>query len=223
MRLLITAFLPFIFCPIILANEVTGKVEVVLKGDKKKSDIASTIVYLDQTGSKLEIPASEIKKPYSIITKNKQFTPEAIVIPVGGTVDFPNQDPIFHNIFSVSAPNQFDLGLYKGGASKSKTFDAPGIVKVFCNVHPQMSATILVVQTPYQTITDKDGNFTFPDVVPGVYEIKAFADEGQSSQKIDVRQNSLNVTLTIDGRNYKKVAHKNKFGKDYTTDENEKY
>ncbi len=212
-----------LFSSAIQANEVSGKVEIVLKGDKKKADLSSTIVYLDLSGGKSDIPSSELKKPYAIITKNKQFTPQAIIVPVGATVDFPNQDPIFHNIFSVSDPNQFDLGLYKGGASESKTFKAPGVVKVFCNVHPQMTATILVVQTPYHMAADKDGNFSFSNVPPGIYEIKAYADEGQTSQKIEISENSLKVMLTIDGKTFMKVPHKNKFGKDYTTNEDEKY
>lgn len=210
-------------CTPLYANEVSGKVEIVLKGDKKKTDLDSTIVYLEQPGTKASIPQSELRKSYTIVTKNKQFTPQAIAIPVGATVDFPNQDPIFHNIFSVSTPNQFDLGLYKGGDSKKQAFDSPGVVKVFCNVHPQMTATILVVPTSFMVLTDENGNFSFSDVPPGVYEIKAYADEGQAAQKIDIRQNSIQVMLTVDGKNFKKVPHKNKFGKDYTTDENEKY
>lgn len=222
MRFLVFALLIFL-CPFVYANEVSGKVEIVLKGDKKKTDLDSTIVYLEQPGIKASIPQSELRKPYSIITKNKQFTPQAIAIPVGATVDFPNEDAIFHNIFSVSTPNQFDLGLYKGGSSKKHAFDSPGVVKVFCNVHPQMTATIVVVPTSFMVLTDKSGNFSFSDVPPGIYEIKAYADEGQAVQKIDIRENSIQVLLTVDGKNFKKVAHKNKFGKDYTTDENEKY
>jgi len=208
---------------IVAANEVTGKVDIVLKGDKEKADLDSTIVYLQPNGGNADIPAAEVKKAYTVRMKNKQFAPQAIVIPVGATVDFPNDDAIYHNIFSVSAPNQFDLGLYKSGASESKTFSSPGEVKLFCNVHPQMTGTILVVQTPYYTLTDKEGNFSFSNVAPGVYDIKAYSEEGQTSQKIDIRQNSLKVILTIDGKNYKKLPHKNKFGKDYNTDENEKY
>ena len=222
MRFFVFVLLIFL-CPFVYANEVSGKVEIVLKGDKKKTDLDSTIVYLEQPGIKASIPQSELRKPYSIITKNKQFTPQAIGIPVGATVDFPNQDPIFHNIFSVSTPNQFDLGLYKGGDSRKHAFDSPGVVKVFCNVHPQMTATIVVVPTSFMVLTDKSGNFSFSDVPPGIYEIKAYADEGQAVQKIDIRQNSIQVLLTVDGKNFKKIAHKNKFGKDYTTDENEKY
>ena len=222
MRFFVFVLLIFL-CPFVYANEVSGKVEIVLKGEKKKTDLDSTIVYLEQPGIKASIPQSELRKPYSIITKNKQFTPQAIAIPVGATVDFPNQDAIFHNIFSVSTPNQFDLGLYKGGSSKKQAFDSPGVVKVFCNVHPQMTATIVVVPTSFMVSTDKSGNFSFSNVPPGIYEIKVYADEGQAVQKIDIRQNSIQVLLTVDGKNFKKIAHKNKFGKDYTTDENEKY
>lgn len=222
MRPLAIALLIFV-SSIAAANDVTGKVDIVLKGDKEKPDLDSTIVYLQPGSGKTDIPPAEVKMAYTVRMKNKQFAPQAIVIPVGATVDFPNDDAIYHNIFSVSAPNQFDLGLYKSGASESKTFSAPGEVKVFCNVHPQMTGTILVVQTPYYTMTDKDGNFSFSNVAPGTYEIKAYSEEGQTSQKIDITQNSIQVMLKIDGKGYKKLPHKNKFGKDYNTDENEKY
>jgi plastocyanin len=222
MRFLIITILIF-WSSIVAANGVSGKVDIVLKGDKEKADLDSTLVYLEPNGGKAEIPSAEVKKVYTVTMKNKQFAPQAIVIPVGATVDFPNDDAIYHNIFSVSKPNQFDLGLYKSGASESKTFSAPGEVKIFCNVHPQMTGTIMVVQSPYYTMTDKDGNFSFSDVTPGLYVINAFSEEGQTSQKIDIRQNSIKVMLTIDGKNYKKLPHKNKFGKDYNTDENEKY
>lgn len=222
MRILAIALLIFV-SSILAANDVTGKVDIVLKGDKEKADLDSTIVYLQPSAGKADIPSAEVKKAYTVRMKNKQFTPQAIVIPVGATVDFPNDDAIYHNIFSVSTPNQFDLGLYKSGASESKTFSAPGEVKVFCNVHPQMTGTILVVQSPYYTMTDKEGNYSLSNVAPGIYEIKAYSEEGQTSQKIDIRQNSIKVMLTIDGKGYKKLPHKNKFGKDYNTDENEKY
>ena len=120
------------------SHEVSGTVQILLKGEKKKADLSSIVVYLDpvpSTGS--PVPVSKTK--FTMATKNKQFAPRVLAVPAGSGVEFPNFDSIFHNIFSVSAPNQFDLGLYKGGASKTQVFRQPGLVKVFCNVHPQLS------------------------------------------------------------------------------------
>jgi len=205
----------------IFAHEVSGTVEVMLKGDKKKTDLSSVIVYLDSTESK--IPAELVKKNYTMATKNKQITPRALAVPLGAAVQFPNFDSIFHNLFSVSAPNQFDLGFYKGGDSKTQTFQHAGVVKVFCNVHPQMTATIVVSSTQYYTVADQQGNFNLGDIPNGNFQLKAYSDEGQGIQNITVGDKAVSVRLTIDARSFKKLRHKNKFGKDYSTDENERY
>ena len=221
MRLLSIVFL-FIFSSAGFAHEVFGTLEVILKGEKKKEDLSTVVVYLDDVKEAAVVP-TELKKDFSMSTKNKQLNPRTMAIPVGVKVAFPNFDPIFHNLFSVSAPNDFDLGLYKGGASKSHNFTKPGLVRVFCNVHPQMSATILVANSHYFTTADKSGKFNLGEIPDGTYILKAYAEEGQTEQKIQVGSTPLKVKLSIDGRNFKKLKHKNKFGKDYSTDENEKY
>src|SRR5918996_5238876 len=163
-------FLFFLFSIQIHAHDVSGTVEVLLKGDKKKTDLSAVIIYLYPV-SKLSVPQEALKKSFSMVTKNKQFSPRALAIPVGAKVQFPNLDSIFHNIFSVSAPNQFDLGLYKGGASKTQSFQKPGVVKVFCNVHPQMSATIVVTPSPYYTVADQTGAFKLGDIPNGSFDL----------------------------------------------------
>ncbi|MCI0417225.1 hypothetical protein L0222_31015 [bacterium] len=221
MRLLSIIFL-VIFSSAGFAHEVSGTLEVILKGEKKKDDLSTAVVYLDEVKEAAVAP-TELKKDYSMSTKNKQLSPRALAVPVGVKVVFPNFDPIFHNLFSVSAPNEFDLGLYKGGASKSHNFTKPGIVRVFCNVHPQMSATIVVANSPYYTSANKTGKFDLGEIPDGTYILKAYTEEGQTEQKIQVANTPLKLKLSIDGRNFKKLKHKNKFGKDYSTDENEKY
>jgi plastocyanin len=202
------------------SHEVSGTVQVILKGEKRKNDLSSVIIYLDPL-TRSDIPAQAFKQDFTMATKNKQFTPRVLAVPAGASVQFPNQDSIFHNIFSVSAPNQFDLGLYKGGGNKRHTFKQPGVVKVFCNVHPQMSATIVVSSSPYYAIAGKGGDFSLGKIPNGTFQLRAYAEEGQSVQQIQVGDKPMQVNLTIDGRNFKKARHKNKFGKDY--DENERY
>lgn len=214
---LICLFL-FLFQHYAGAHDVSGTVQVALKNDKKKSDLSSVIVYLNQPNH--SAAGSTAGGKYTIVTSNKQFSPRAIAIPAGATVSFPNNDPIFHNVFSV-AP-KFDLGLSKAKETKKYTFQAPGISKIFCNVHPQMSATIVVTSSPYFTTADQSGNFLLPNVPSGSYQIRAYADEGQAEQALKVGESPIKVNLTIDGRNYKTVPHKNKFGKDYSP-EDERY
>jgi plastocyanin len=216
-------FISLIFSAQSFAHNVSGTVEVILKGEKKKPDLSSVIVYLDPVGTDAKIDPAVQKKQFVMSTKNKSFVPRALAVPLGATVSFPNYDSIFHNLFSVSTPNQFDLGLYKGGASKSKSFEHPGIVKVFCNVHPQMSATIIVSASKYFTLADKAGNFDLGLVPNGSFALRAYADEGQATQPIQVSDTPLKLKLIINGRTFKKVPHKNKFGKDYATNEDERY
>jgi plastocyanin len=223
----IVAAILLFFClllpSLVQAYDLTGTVQVVLKGDKPKTDLSSVIVYLTVDKDAAKIPQAILKKEYVMGMKDKQIRPRAIAVPVGALVTFPNYDPIFHNLFSVSTPNDFDVGLYKGGASKEKTFEYPGVVRIFCNVHPQMSATIVVTDTPYFTTTSKDGSFDLGDLPAGSFNLSAYAEEGQTSQKIEIKDAPLKVNMTINGRNFKKLPHKNKFGKDYVTDENEHY
>ena len=90
--------------------------------------------------------------------KNKTFQPRVLAVPVGSTVEFPNNDGIYHNVFSLSTPQPFDLGLYRSGESPSRTFTAPGIYRVFCNIHPQMSAVLVVAPTATSPLPHPTGD-----------------------------------------------------------------
>lgn len=107
----------------------------------------------------------------AIRQEGEAFVPRVVTVTRGSTVDFPNDDPVFHNVFSLSSAAGFDLGRYPQGKSKSATFTKSGIVKVYCHLHSQMSATILVLDHPYFTTPDLDGTFTLKDVPPGQYRI----------------------------------------------------
>jgi len=102
---------------------------------------------------------------------NQQFRPWLLPVIAGTTVDFPNSDPIFHNVFSYSKPKKFDLGRYGQGESKSVTFDEPGLVKVFCEIHKNMRAYIHVLETPYFSTTDASGYYNINEIPPGEYTL----------------------------------------------------
>jgi hypothetical protein len=147
------------------------------------------------------------------------------VVPVGGTVEFPNQDSIFHNVFSLSGENRFDLDLYKRPKSGSWTFRHPGLVRVYCNIHPQMSAVVLVRDNPYYTLAAQDGAFVIEDVPAGQYTLRAWHERaGDVALVLAVpAQGEVTGRITLDGSTYKREQHKNKFGQDYPTPSNETY
>ena len=113
--------------------------------------------------------------PAAIEQKNKTFTPRVLAVPVGTAVTFPNNDGIFHNVFSLSTGNVFDLGLYRSGASKTRTLTAAGVVRIFCNIHPQMSAFVVAVPTPWVAMAEAGGAFRL-DLPPGRYRLTALSE-----------------------------------------------
>jgi len=113
-------------------------------------------------------------KTAALEQRNREFVPDSLVIPAGSTVSFPNFDPIFHNVFSLSRAKSFDLGNYPKGHTRNVVFPKPGIVFVNCHLHPNMGATIVVTPGPWGTLADRDGSFSFDNVPPGVYTAVAW-------------------------------------------------
>lgn len=130
------------------------------------------VIYLEgqsPAGTDSATPAT-----FKIQQLNRRFTPDLIVVPVGSTVSFPNMDPIFHNIFSLSKPKTFDLGSYDRGETREVVFPKPGIVDVYCRLHPNMAATILVTPNRWYARSDRSGQFEIQNVPPGKYTIVAW-------------------------------------------------
>lgn len=130
------------------------------------------------------------------------FSPHVLPVEVGTTIEWPNDDNIYHNVFSMSDAKQFDLGLYKGNPpDKRVTFDKAGRVDVFCSIHENMHCVVLVLENPYFTVTDENGNFKIPNVPPGTYTLKAWHERLPADEKqIIVPTNGnvrANFTLTI--------------------------
>ena len=197
------------------AGTVTGRVELVEKGGRKASDLSDVVVYVEGARVKPK-PATA-----TVVMKGKAFSPHVAVVAVGGTVEFPNEDPIFHNAFSVSGDNAFDLQLYKRPKMGAFTFQHPGIVKVYCNIHPQMSAVVLVRDNPLFTKAAADGSFAIEGVPAGKYTVKAWQERaGEAAVEVTVPdKGEAQARFALDASSYKTVPHKNKFGKDYTTDD----
>lgn len=195
------------------AVTVTGKVSFLTKRGQRPV-VNETVVWLEPASARAARP---VPTSIQVVTRNKALLPHVLAVPEGSTVSFPNDDPISHNLFSLSPGNSFDLGLYRKGAGKSQKFDEPGIVNVYCNVHPSMSAVIHVMPTPYYTFADASGQYSL-DVPPGRYRLVAWNEQGGTTEStVEVRESSVtgNVALTIDSRKFRAVQHKNKQGKPY--------
>jgi plastocyanin len=164
-------------------EEVRGEV-VLLRDGKPRADRSKVVVYLK--GVPNALPDTS-KLVYRVYQREKQFTPALSVALQGSTVEFPNEDNIFHNVFSLSKALRFDLGLYKRGTSKSVKAKKLGVIDVYCNIHPQMAAKVLVLDTKYYAVTEADGRFRIPSVPPGNYELVAWHSRGgEVSQRVSV-------------------------------------
>src|SRR5207245_982674 len=176
--------------------------------------VAETLLRLEPIGAKAPRVAPGT---FQMVTRGKMLIPHVVAIPAGSTVNFPNDDPISHNLFSLSSNNAFDLGLYRKGAGKSQKFDTPGLVNVYCNVHPSMSAVIHIIDTPYYAFADAGGNYSLPSIPPGRYRLIAWNEQGgETESPIDVTPSgavSGTVALMLDSRNYRLTKHLNKVGK----------
>ena len=197
------------------AGTVQGKVAVLEKDGRPAADLADAVVWVE--GPKARVRASGA----TVNMKSKAFVPRVTVVAVGGSVEFPNQDSIFHNVFSVSGENRFDLELYKKPKSGAKVFEHPGIVRIYCNIHPQMSGYVLVRDNPFWARVGQDGSFSIEGVPAGSWVLKAWHERsGESAQDVQVQQaGAATASFTLDASKFKRAPHKNKFGKDYEVGE----
>jgi plastocyanin len=199
---------------------VTGVVEVAKSASQKTAPSSADVaVWLSPVGeSQVSLP----KRKFTLVQKNKTFEPHVLVVPAGSEVDFPNKDPFFHNVFSLFDGKRFDLGLYEAGTSKSSRFDRPGISFLFCNIHSEMSAVVIALETPYYGVSNRSGRITIADVPPGKYVLHVWR-EGASPEALKALARQIVVSsdsssfgkLAVPDNAALPVAHKNKYGKDY--------
>jgi plastocyanin len=146
------------------------------------SELQNVVVYLKDAPAR-RLPPTHVE----IRQRHESFIPSVVAVPVGSTVEFPNDDPIYHNVFSLSSARNFNLGRYPQGKTKGVTFDKPGLVRVFCDIHSHMSATVLVFNHPWFAIPDESGRFQLPEVPPGEHEITAWHERlGDTTLRVRV-------------------------------------
>jgi len=209
--------------------DVSGKIVMRASrpaGDEKRTHPlsgANVVVWLEpfQAGA-ARVANPPRQMPYRLVQKNKQFIPHLLVIPTGTSVEFPNEDPFFHNVFSLFNGKRFDLGLYESGTTRSVRFDREGVSYIFCNIHPEMGAVVLALSTPYYGTSDVNGAVLIRGVPPGNYRVKVWSENAQSlkpgegQRMVQVSTESVELgEILLQVTTDPMEKHKNKFGEDY--------
>ncbi len=201
---------------------VSGSVTLLRKDGKGAHVVGNSaaVVWLKPVSS---APKPEPKQ-FEIKQIRKCFDPHVLAVPVGSRVAFPNLDPFLHNVFSMFDGRRFDLGLYESGASHSATFDRVGVCYIFCNIHPEMSAAVVVLDTAYYAVSNSHGIFTIADVPEGRYIVNVWHERARPENPREFpREITLSspraalpaIRLVDSGQLL--IPHKNKYGVDYDT------
>jgi len=211
---------------------VTMKVVEVKQAAERASDAANAVVWLSPLDGSKPGRASEAADGQSpqLVQRNKRFEPHILVVRVGTVVEFPNRDPFFHNIFSLYDGKRFDLGLYEAGTTRSVRFDRPGVSFLFCNIHAEMSAAVVAVDSPYFAISDHQGRLSIANVPDGRYELHVWYERGTAenlkslTHVIEISESSraLPPLRVMENPDFT-LAHKNKYGQEYIPPPNPGY
>jgi len=225
--LIAAACVPFLTGGIIRAqNSAVGSPAVELRlriASTTSSDRHSppAVAWLDPVQGTPALPFTP-SGHYTLLQKNRTFTPHLQVIPIGSKVEFPNADPFFHNVFSLYEGKRFDLGLYEAGSSRSVTFPREGASYIFCNIHPDMSAVVLALSTPLYATATSNGSFLLRGIPPGTYRMHLWI-EGVPQAALDSLSRTLHITsagldlgtITLPLTSPDSKHHTNKFGGSY--------
>lgn len=213
-------------------TSVTAQVHYANPGkDRTVRGDGAVVVWLRPIDTAGAISESQPKRQ-KLTQSHKTFEPHVLVVQVGSVVDFPNRDPFFHNVFSLFEGKRFDLGLYEAGATNSVRFDRVGVSFLFCNIHPEMSAVVVSVDTPYFGVSDNAGRIIIANVPDGRYEVHYWSERGlpeslkQLVRTISISSSSSSRSLTpvqIAENPDFTTAHKNKYGQEYTPPPNADY
>lgn len=200
-------------------TEVKAHVELLRNGHKVKN-ASNAVIWLTPAGSRTPDLPPQTAIP-RLEQKDKAFHPALVVVPVGGKVEFPNQDPFFHNVFSLYDGKRFDLHLYETGAAPIVKFDRPGVSYIFCNIHPEMGAVVIALNTPYYGISRENGEITIPNVPAGTYHMRVFhasaasADLQAYSREVQIGEGADSLGYVRLHQDDLMAKHKNKYGLDY--------
>jgi plastocyanin len=223
--------LPVLCAPLLQAQGVSVSAKILVRSQRPAEEArhrttansANVVVWLVPLQPADPKPVDPPRQTsYRLIQKNKQFSPHLLVIPTGTSVEFPNEDPFFHNVFSLFNGKRFDLGLYESGTRRSVRFDREGVSYIFCNIHPEMGAVVLALSTPYFGVSNADGNVLIHNVPVGSYRVTIWGETVQLSdaagaqRTVQISTSNVNLgEITLQQTTDPMHNHKNKFGEDY--------
>ena len=204
-----------------IVNPKTGQKPAHANDGSDASNVAVWLIPIDP--SPAAVPTAPHARPMPQIAQtNKSFDPHVLVIQVGTAVQFPHKDPFLHNVFSLFDGKRFDLGFYEAGSSKTVHFDRAGVSFLFCNIHPEMSAAVIAVNTPYFGISDRSGRVNIPNVPEGRYQLNVWYERSLPENlksagrmvTISDAARSLEPIRVVENPNFT-LEHKNKYGQEY--------
>ena len=201
---------------------VSGRVTILEQPGKVATDVGSTVIFLEPAaGSKGTAGTTDVQ----IAMQSKQFVPRVRVVTAGSRVNFPNQDPFRHNVFSNTPGATFDLGLYPRGSARAASFRRVGVYPIFCNIHSRMSAFVVAVPTSEYTQAQADGSWAIDGVTPGKYILHVWHERApERTREIVVSGSGVHgLDEQLDARGWRPLSHKNKFGHDYPPTERDRY
>jgi plastocyanin len=212
-------------CAVAHAAEVAVRVDVRHQHKSSSSQHPSNggvVVWLTANSSDSQTPPVRPPQRYTLAQKDKEFIPHILVIPTGSSVDFPNLDPFFHNVFSLFNGKRFDLGLYEAHTQRTVRFDRDGVSYIFCNIHPEMGAVIVTLSTPYYATSSREGAVALRNVPQGSYRLHVWAENvpldhlEALSRDVQIGQQDIDLgTISVETSGNVMSHHKNKFGESY--------
>lgn len=202
---------------------LAGRVTLLESPGKGRRDIASSVLWLVPVGA-IANGADTVPRRASIAMRTREFIPHVRIVAAGGSVEFPNQDPFSHNVFSNSELGRFDLGLYRRRDTRAATFPKPGVYVVYCNIHARMASVVIAVPTRHVTTVDRTGAFAFRGVPAGVYTVHGWHERASESRtRITVGGDQSDLVVALDARGFVPGPHLNKFGQPYATTRADRY
>ena len=193
-------------------NAVFGRISLRAEDGSPRERADHVVVFVDRLPAEPAPPGLEV----AIVQRDRTFTPDLLVVAVGTTVEFPNRDSVFHNIFSLSKPQPFDLKLYGPGESRAQLLAQPGLVKIYCNIHPEMAAHVLVLNNPHGVRVTPSGFYCLTELPDGAFDLRTWSEFGgglESPVQLG-GATALRLDLTMQEQQ-RRLPHRNKYGRPY--------
>jgi plastocyanin len=199
--------------------ELVGSKTKSREGGALRNDASGVVVWMEAADGRTQ---RTVRSRRLMRQQSKRFIPHVLATEVGTEVDFPNEDPFFHNVFSIFNGRRFDLGLYASGETRPVAFNRPGISYIFCNIHPQMSAVVLALETPHHAVSDTRGAFAIDGVPEGRYRVEFWHERSTQellatlTREVQIGAAGIDLgTVRVSEEGFVPMPHRNKHGDEY--------